>query len=193
MNLQALLTKLNQIEEGTLEGYPPMQSMPSKPEPPAPTMSVNLNAQGLDNIEDVLMLMQKLKGDEPKALSTPPLKMLPDFDADNDDKVGGEMDFELPPMHDKDHMIVKTLDKDGDLDHDMDDHKEEAWENEPDEEDMDVDYILNKVSGGMNRKQGTYPKVATGDNPMQNITSENRVELVKQDLYNSLKEFKGAK
>ena len=190
MNLQALLTKLNQIEEGCGD---PMPSMPPERETPPPSMSVNLNAQGLDNIEDMLRLMQKLKGEEPKPLSTPPIRMLPDFDADNDDKVGGEMDFDLPPMHDKDHMIVKTLDKDGDMDHDMDDHKEEAWENEPDEEDMDVDYVLNKIAGGMNRKQGTYPKVASGDNPMQKITSENRVELVKQELYNSLKEFRGAK
>jgi hypothetical protein len=77
--------------------------------------------------------------------------MLPDFDTDNDNKPGGDMDSS--PMQ-------KAMgDVDGDGDHDMDDHdaeekpkeKEEAYANEPDEETKSVDYMNNKLAGGMNK------------------------------------------
>ena len=95
---------------------PPMNDQP----PPAhPSMSVNLNAQGMDSIESLLKLMTKVNPDmlnQPTPLTPPltpppmtaipsissigdlgnldrgPLKMLPDLDADNDMMPGGEMD-----------------------------------------------------------------------------------------------------
>lgn len=206
MDLHDLISKLEAIETSSMnEGGcgDPMPSMPAKPEPPAPTMSVNINAQGMDNIEDMIGLMKKLGGvDKPEMPSMPsmpavtdkpmiaPLKMLPDLD-DTDD---------LPPMHDKDHKIVKTLDKDGDGDHDMDDHdeekKDEAYANEPNEEYDDVDYILNTLAGGMNRPKGTHSTVAKGDNPMQKIAKHESEEKdlrtqIKEELAQRLAEYKG--
>lgn len=96
--------------------------MPSKPDVPPPSMSVNLNAQGLDNIEQLMKLVTKVNPDMEKPAMPPmaaapaieiepvgkpaglpplgglgdldkgPLKMLPDLDADNDDMPGGEKD-----------------------------------------------------------------------------------------------------
>ncbi len=144
---------------------PPMSPMSSpmsaKPDTPPPSLSINLNAQGMDNIESIMKLMTKVNPDminqpSPMPMSMPisiskpspigmgplgnldsgPLKMLPDMDSDNDDMPGGKMD--LPPDHDKDHAMVKALDKDDDGDHDMDDHdaekkdKEEAFGNSVD-------------------------------------------------------------
>jgi hypothetical protein len=223
---------------------PPMSTppeMPPKPETPPPSMSVNLNAQGMDNIEQMMKLFQKVNPDmmpkvpepmpsiapPPSIMSIrpelPPLKMLPDFDADNDDKVGGEMDIEVEPMDEpKDPMMKMDLDKDddegsqpgglgasldrdGDGDHDMDDHnlepddddkKKEAWANEPDEEEKDIDYMVNKLAGGMNKNHGTYPKVAGGDNPMQRITRMEGQDLraqIRAELQKRLAEAKGAK
>lgn len=138
MDFNQLLARMQELDspalEGTTEGcgmMPPAPA-PTKPEPPAPNMSINVNAQGMDNIESMLSLIAKLSGagktDMPSMSPMPAImpldRMIPDMDGDNDNKVGGEMD--LPKDHDKDHMIVKTLDKDDDGDHDMDDHEKEA-------------------------------------------------------------------
>ena len=51
----------------------------------------------------------------------------------------------------------------------------ETFANEPEEKVQDIDSLLNKHSGGLNRQKKTYPKVASGDNPMaaeDNITEE---------------------
>jgi hypothetical protein len=158
------------------------------------------------------------------------LKMLPDFDADNDDKIGGEkrplsmMDLDKDDEGPKDMMIKmdldkdddapqpgelgKSLDRDGDGDHDMDDHdiepndkddeedKKEAWDNEPNPEEKDVDYMVNKLAGGMNKSHKTYPKVADGDNPMQKISRMEGDDLkaqIRDELRKRLAEAKGAK
>ena len=149
-------------------------------------------------------------------------KILPDFDADNDDMPGGEKDMiAIKAMgdegedndydddgkldsHEKDHdeeeKLHKTVDRDDDGDHDMDDHdmekkeKDEAWANEPDEEEKDIDFMTNKMSGGMNRRKGTHPKVAGADNPMQRVKEgEDLRASIKAELMKALAETKGAK
>lgn len=72
--------------------------------------------------------------------------------------------------------------------------EKEAYENEPNEEEKDLDYLVNKVSDGMNRKKGTYPPVSQGDNPMQKIrTAENLEDSIREELRKRLAEAKGAK
>jgi hypothetical protein len=109
-------------------------------------MSVNLNAQGMDNIESLMKLMTKVNPDminQPQSgmppmpsltppgpsissigdlgnLDAGPLKMLPDMDSDNDNMPGGEKDH-MEPDGDEGPEI-KGLDQDDDGDHDMDDH-----------------------------------------------------------------------
>lgn len=135
----------------------PATSTPTNP----PSMSVNLNAQGMDDIEELMKLITKVNPDMEKPDASlpslvppgpsiasikpelPPLKMLPDMDADNDEMPGGEID-----------SISKAQgDVDGDGDHDMDDHdaedkpedkeKEEAAV-EPEGEEDDIMTHLNK-------------------------------------------------
>lgn len=199
MDFHALVAKMQQLdrpsETTAVEGCgDPMPSMappmppPDTPPPPPPSMNVSLNAQGLDNIESLMNLFRKVNPDMmpkmpepmPGLSSTPtitsitpiPLKSTDiekDFDADNDDKIGGEMDFEID--------------------------KKEAWENEPDEEEKDVDYMVNKLAGGMNGNHKTFPKVAAADNPMQKISvgEQTLKDQIKQDLQRRLAEAKGAK
>lgn len=232
MDFHQLLAKMQELDKPAVEqptseqcgmpppGMPPMGSM-AKPDIPPPSMSVNLNAQGLNNIEDMMKLFQRVNPDmmpidkpamppmpslgmPPSIMSIKPelqpLKMLPDMDADNDDMPGGEKD--LPPGHDKDHMMIKTLDKDGDGDHDMDDHdlekkkdKDEAYMNEPDEDEKSIDYMNNKLAGGMNRPKDTFPKVADADNPMQKkkFESGDLRAQIRAELLQRLAEAKGAK
>jgi hypothetical protein len=236
MDFNQLLSRMKELDQPAQEGCgmpPPPAPMP--PEIPPPSMSVNINAQGLDNIEDMMKLFTKVNPDmmppiappmpsmapPPSIVSIkpelPPLKMLPDFDADNDGKIGGEMDKD-PMMKmdlDKDDDegsqpggLAASLDRDGDGDHDMDDHdmepeddeddedKKEAWANEPDEEEKDIDYMVNKLAGGMNRGHGTFPKVSDGDNPMQKITRMGEDDVraqIRAELRKRLEEAKGAK
>lgn len=222
MDFQQLLTKMREFDQPTVEQTtqecgmpmgqmpPPLPAVPPKPDVPPPSLSVNLNAHGMEDIESMMKLITKVNPDmtappvAPMASmiaikpSLPPLKPLPDFDADNDDMVGGEKDM-LPPDHDKDHAMVKKLDLDMDGDHDMDDHDIEKKEDggfqsattEPDPEFKNADYMLNRLAGGMNRPKDTFPKVSDGDNPMKKVREgDDFKEQIKSDLRRRLEESK---
>jgi hypothetical protein len=178
-------------------------------------MSVNLNAQGMDNIESLMKLMTKVNPDminqpqdgmppmpsmsmEPSITAIkpamPPLKMLPDLDADNDDMPGGEKD-----------MPIKGLDQDQDGDHDMDDHdmekkkdKEEAFGNSLDDsepETMGMDAVIYNGDDLHKQKKSFSGKAYRGDNPMAAGAYES-VDLraqIRAELQQRLAEAKGAK
>jgi hypothetical protein len=206
---------------------------PMKQDGPPPSLSVNINAHGMDDIADIMKLIAKVNPDmdkpsmpplpamniEPSVTAIkpalPPLKMLPDMDADNDDMPGGEMDSDynkdgkLDP-HEKDHAdekpLLKSLDQDKDGDHDMDDHDTEPkddsedkdkeddekkeWANDPDPELKDVDYMVNKLAGGPNRPQKMTPHgYRNGDNPLAMEGDELRA-YIKTELQRRLNEVK---
>jgi hypothetical protein len=131
--------------------------MDDKPDAPPPSMSVNLNAQGMDNIEELMKLMTKVNPDminQPAPMNSisiepmdkpmgglPPLKMLPPMDSEphdepDADNMGGPSDMDadnMPPMGDLDRDdgddVSKAMgDIDSDGDHDMDDHDAEKKE-----------------------------------------------------------------
>ena len=58
----------------------------------------------------------------------------------------------------------------------------ETFSNEPEENVQDIDSLVNKHSGGLNRNKKTYPKVASGDNPM---AAEDKI--TEEELANSLR------
>jgi hypothetical protein len=225
-------------------------SMNDQPPPAHPSMSVNLNAQGMDNIESLLKLMTKVNPDminQPAGIAPPapsmapmpslmppgpsissigdlgnldagPLKMLPDLDSEpkshaepDADNMGGPSDMDA----DNDvNPIQKAMgDQDGDGDHDMDDHdmekddeqedpkdkepeskekKTDEWANEPDPEYKDIDYMVNKLSGGLGRQQTmTKHGYGQGDNPL--AMRENLRASIKQELAQRLAEAKSEK
>jgi hypothetical protein len=164
MNFQDLLAKMQELDRPATEacGDSPMSPsmpmsmppMPEKPDTPPPSMSLNLNAQGMDNIEELMKLMTKVNPDminQPAPMSSisiepmdkpmgglPPLKMLPDMDSKphsepDADNMGGPSDMDAdnkPPMGDLDRDdgddVTKAMgDIDDDGDHDMDDHDAE--------------------------------------------------------------------
>lgn len=220
MDFHQLLAKMQELDGATQApsttedgcGMPP-PSMSNEPPTAPPSMSVNLNAQGLDNIEELMKLIMKVNPDmdkpsmppmptmsmEPSIASIkpslPPLKMLPDIDSDNDEKIGGEKDMDQPGD------LGASLDRDGDGDHDMKDHdlekkeKEEEYANEPDTDVKNVDYMNNKLAGGMNRPKDTFPKVSDGDNPMKKkqFESGDLRSQIRAELQQRLAEAKGAK
>ena len=64
-----------------------------------------------------------------------------------------------------------------------DEKQEETFANEPEEKVQDVDSLVNKHSGGLNRQKTTYPKVASGDNPMAYAEDK----ITEEELANSLR------
>jgi hypothetical protein len=226
MDFQQLLAKMVELDQPTTETTAPIVSTEAcgdpmgmtppiadqTPPPAHPSMSVNLNAQGMDNIESLMKLMTKvnpdminqpqggmppmpsLSGPGPSIASIkpelPPLKMLPDFDADNDDMPGGEKD-----------MPIKGLDQDGDGDHDMDDHgmekkkdKEEAFGNSLDDsepETMDMDAVIRN-GDDLHKKKSMHRAAAGGDNAMAAESTDLRASI-RAELQQRLAEAKGAK
>lgn len=120
---------------------PAIPGAPSEMPEPKPSISINMNAQGADGIHDLL-------------------KILADIDKDESD-TGKELTI-VPPGPGID------MDGESELAYDADE-QEEAYANEPDEEIEDIDYLVNKLAGGMNRPKGTHTKVASADNPLQKI------------------------
>jgi hypothetical protein len=187
-------------------------------------MSVNLNAQGMDNIEQLMKLMTKVNPDminpsaQPAPTAAPMLKLPIDMDGKDDGPLDGDK-TEIAPLAALGAGLGRAAVGSmgggsmaqaagglagraaGSAATDMisgDDEVEsrEEYANEPDEEYKDIDYITNKVAGGLNKPKGTYPKVATGDNPMQKINQMEGDELraaIRSELQQRLAEAKGAK
>ena len=220
MNFNELMQKMRELDttDAPVTEMPvpmPQAPMTAPEQKDKARMNVNISAEG-DAIDDVLKLMTKVNPDminQPEkpdlpdmpdmtiAMPKPINKLIPDFDGDNDNKPGGDMDMDMDKDdHDADHDMIKGLDKDDDGDHDMDDHdaekkdKEEAYANEPDEDHRDIDYMQNKLAGGMNRPKGTHPKVADGDNPMKKVKEgEDLRAQIHAELTQRLAEAKGEK
>ena len=226
MNFNDLMAKMRELDQPVPEtiqapvsdapveacGDMPPAPMDSKPDTPPPSMSVNINAQGMDDIGELMKLLTKVNPDminqkdaptspmsiEPSITSIspslPPLKMLPDLDADNDDMPGGEKDIE-----------IKGLDQDKDGDHDMDDHdaekkdKEEAFGNSVGDSEPDYKDISASLPNGndLNRPKKSFSgKAYRGDNPMAAGAYESKETLranIRAELLQRLAEAKGAK
>jgi hypothetical protein len=158
--------------------------------PPAPemdrgnpvSMNVSLNASGKEHVEDLINMMKNAGMAGAKEVGADMMPMRTDMERLRDIVDGPK---ELPPMHDKDHEIVKTLDRDGDMDHDMDDHdlEKEGYDNEPDEQYGSVDDVI--MSGNdLHKKKKAYAKAQDGDNAM---AVEDEQETLEQEILKALK------
>lgn len=94
--------------------------------------------------------------------------------------------------HDDDEMGTMQMAKMRDMMSSPDDEKaDETYSNTPDEKTQDTDTLVNFHSGGLNRQKTTYPKVASGDNPMA-MAKEDKV--TEEELANSLRtQYEGFK
>jgi hypothetical protein len=167
MDFQQLLAKMAQLDQPVGETVvpecgepmgmtPPMGGNMGKPDTPPPSMSVNLNAQGMDNIEQLLKLVTKVNPDMEKP-AMPPLGGMggaPAIEIEPMDKPGGAMpklgglgnlgnldsgplkmlpdldaDNDDMPGGEKD-MMPEPIDRDGEEDGEEDNDKEkEATDN----------------------------------------------------------------
>lgn len=208
MDFHSLLAKMQKLDQPTTEnisvtdegdcGMNPMSApeMPGKPDTPPPSMSVNLNAQGMDNIEQMMKLFQKVNPDmmpkdpapmsslspEPSIMSIkpsmPPLKMLPDLN--DKPETHSEPDGDEGP-------IIKIMGKDDSKEK----SEKEEYANEPDPVIKGLDVIIPD-GNDLNKPKKTYPKVAGGDNPMQKIEDSDLRAQVRAELLQRLAEAKNS-
>lgn len=170
-SMKKILESFNAVEEGCGD-----YSAPSMPEPEKVTMNVSLNAQGVDAIEDLLGLMGKSK--EPVR----PMQGGAAFDLDTDGMDDMQLKMAGPKDSHDDMKKLMAITSDPIMDDDID---TEDYDNAPDEEYRDDDYMTRDISGGLNRQKKQYPASVRGDNAMS-------VESIKDRLYAALNEKKGS-
>jgi hypothetical protein len=174
MDFNQLMSKMRELDQPALEACGDPVSMPPSPmsppgqqmqPPPAhPSMSVNLNAQGMDNIESLMKLITKVNPDminqpngglppmpsltPPGATITsikpelPPLKMLPDFDKEEppEMKFGGPSGINAPDMDmDNDNKPGGEMDSDYNDDGKLDRHEKDHAAEKPLLKTLDLD------------------------------------------------------
>lgn len=209
MDFQRLLAKMQQLDQPVGEecGMPaptmgPMSSQPPMDQPPPahPSLSINLNAQGMDHIEQIMKLVAKVNPDmnkpelpplpsmgaEPSIMSikpdTSPLKMLPGLDQDDSEE-----------SDDDDGPIVKIS---GPEDNEDDEDKDEAYGNSPiggaEPEVKDIDAAVPNGNDLNKPKKSFSDKPYRGDNPMAAESTDLRSQI-RAELMRRLNESKGVK
>ena len=215
MNFNNLMAKMRELDgpvgESTIaecgEGIPGAEAAPTTP----PSMSVNLNAQGVDSISSLMQLLTKVNpdmlwqkgpetvpgiGDAPSIMSIKPeespLKMLPAIAGEPDhlepdaDNMGG------PSDNDADNAIELDLDLD-----DVDDgEKKEAFGNSAPRssgpEYKGLDAAIRDGNDLNKPKQMFKHSYRQGDNPMSMSEGDLRAHI-RADLQQRLAEVKGVK
>lgn len=175
-DMKAILESFNRVESGVEECGMPMGS-PTIPSSPPVTMSVNLNAQGVENIKELLNLMNKADASRisaPMALPIGGMEMPAAIHkAEPSDSVGG-----MAQIRD---LISKADEEVPAEEGAMDGHFADAT-TAPDEEYADIDAVI-PTGDDMHSKGDEAPKVNGGGNPMQETL---RAQL--DSLYKEIKE-----
>ena len=148
-DMKTILESIQSVEECGMGEMP--QQMPAEPQDKM-SMNVTLNAQG-DAVADLIKLMG--------GAATP-------------QEAPVRMPAEMPAAHDHDMNDMATLMKissDEPMEDDVEDDEavEEAegeWDNSPDEDYKDHEYMTKDLAGGLNKEKKSYPPTNGGDNPM---------------------------
>jgi len=201
MNFNELMQRMRELDQpttmpveecGDMMGGMPPPSIPSKPDTPPPSISVNLNAQGLDDIAELMKLMTKVNPDminQPAPMSMPPisaepsimsitppmsgigdlgnldagpLKMLPDLDKDEPHDEPDADNMGGPSDNDSDNMPPM-----GDLDRDdkgIDSIQKSMGDNDGDGDHDMRDHEIEKKDDDKEEKEafGNSPTGAPG-------------------------------
>jgi hypothetical protein len=182
MDFNKLMARMRELDAPVNEcGMPPTPSMASPTTPPVtpPSMSVNINAQGMDNIKSMMDLLSKVNPDMMPKNDTPmPTMISPGL------RMAALRDKMLPPPDDMDGEEDDDVsrahgDIDNDGDHDMDDHdleKDNTKEassggfdsatTEPDPDIKDMSAAIPSGDDLHKTKKSFSGKPYRGDNPM---------------------------
>jgi hypothetical protein len=139
-DMKTILESIQSVEECGMGEMP--QQMPAEPQDKM-SMNVTLNAQG-DAVADLIKLMG--------GAATP-------------QEAPVRMPAEMPVAHDHGADDMKALIKLASDDEEVDEAEGE-WDNSPDEEYKDHEYMTKDLAGGLNKEKKSYPPANGGDNPM---------------------------
>ena len=166
-DMKTILESIQSVQECGMDMPTPA------PEVDKVTMNVNLNARGVDAIEELIALM----GGNGKDSKDDMELILP-----MGGKPGPSMGPKEPPMGPKEpsmgDLIRMASDKPKQLS--MDDDMDEEWDNAPDETYSDHDKMIHDLSGGINREKKQYAKAQDGDNAM--AVEDEHLESLKAQL-----------
>jgi hypothetical protein len=200
MDFNKLMQKMRDLDQpvgeaAVAECGEPMMGMPGmmgdmgKPDTPPPSMSVNINAQGLDNIEELMKLVAKVNPDS--APKDSPIASMGMDDGPDMLSIKSSPMQTLPGMDDDSEQDEFGSDDEGEED------QEEAWGNSPVGTSGEPEYhgLDAAIPDGndLNKKKMTFPKVAGGDNPMLTVKVETKEELrasIREELQRRLDEGK---
>tara|TARA_Y100001936_G_C15968367_1_gene609649 strand:+ start:175 stop:1059 length:885 start_codon:yes stop_codon:yes gene_type:complete len=135
-----------------------------------------------DTPQEAGMMMQilKLAGVQPMGADMP--SMEPEHGSDMDP---GAMNKQMDTPNDDDAMGSMQMAKMRDMVTAPDQEKQdETFANEPEEKVQDIDSLVNKHSGGLNRQKQQFPKSQDGDNAMT-VAQEDKI--TEEELANSLR------
>ena len=133
-----------------------------------------------DSPEEAGMLMQILKMAGLKPVDAKMMGMEPPHGSDMDP---GAMNKQMDTPSDDDAMGTMQMAKMRDMMTAPEEEKAaETFANEPEEKVQDVDSLVNKHSGGLNRQKSSFSRAEPGDNPM---TAEDKI--TEQALADSLR------
>ena len=140
-----------------------------------------------DSPQEASMLMQILKMAGLQPVDAKMMGMEPPHGSDMDP---GAMNKQMDTPSDDDAMGTMQMAKMRDMMTAPEEEKAaETFANEPEEKVQDVDSLVNKHSGGLNRQKSSFSRAEPGDNPM---TAEDKI--TEQDLANSLRaQYEGFK
>ena len=161
--MKTILENFNKVEEC---GAMPANMPASMPEADPVSMSVNLNARGVDSIKELLSLMNNAQ-----ASRMSPAMQLP----------APGMDMAMGPKEPSMRDLIKMSDMD---DQDDEEIEKEEWDNSPEEEYTDHSTMIHDLSGGINREKKHYKAAQPGDNAM---AVEELEDALKEELSQLLK------
>ena len=159
-------TKKDQLNESIIEcgDMPPAPMEMDRGNPVS--INVSMNASGKDHVEDLLNMMKKagLGGAEEVKPTGMPMRHDMEKFRGMVDGPGMDMDdIDMSLMKDKPKMLPKPGDKPAIA---MDSEEIEEYDNEPEEDYKDTEYMTKDLSGGINREKKAYKAAQRGDNAM---------------------------
>ena len=149
------------------------------------SMNVSMTADNASEVADLMKLLKNAGMDDAKPVSdimSPPMSMEPSMPSDN------MSDFvKMIDKGEKQDLPGETSCSSCGGTHEEDSCSEEydavidEWDNSPEEEYKDANYMLNDLAGGINRPKKQFAKANDGDNAMA-------VEAIKSNLRKALEE-----
>jgi hypothetical protein len=147
-DMKKLLESMDRLME-----CPPMEGGEMPPTPTNPgnpvTMSVSLNASGMDHVADLMKLLKQAGLEQAGPAAAPIMPMRMDME-----RLRNIVD---EPEMEADGAYGDAIADDLDL---------EEYDNEPNPEYQDHKYMTKDLSGGLNREKGAYAAAQPGDNAM---------------------------